>query len=621
MKIWINFLVLVLFYPVLFIANYKYYFLGPYLPLILVAWLIFLMRPGHKGDKRGWSLRLTGRLNYCVTDPIFWSGLLFVGYLWVQWWNSGGIRFQDPAGEIQMARTGVSWLPFSVDKQSAWIAFVRTFAAFSLVIFVRHSLKEPIDRRRFFKRILVASACLGAFGVIQFLTAQGKLLWQESIGVHFFALFGYENHGGAYFVLLFAVGCGLLVSAIQFYRGPKLLLQAMGYTVLMGVCVVMTYSRSCYLFLGGIAAVAVFYLFVVMMLRLKGAMRWISVTLLVAVVAGVMGIGAQLVNERMSREVMSMTKDWDSFVNREMSIRTWQWETALNIWQDYPWMGVGYNSHKFLQNSRLENHYKNWAKAAGKANVHQDYFQYLQELGILGALPALFFIFALAVPLFTRKFWLDHWLFFPLLGIAANLVHATFDLPYRNSGVFSLTAVLLVLMNAKVMDQYKESIKPRPKRFHHGARRLAVAVWTILLIATIWQVGLGIRQGIARSFVEPALISTVSDSRLKTAIWLDLHCWPAYTELGQRLVTQAQAPERTVKEKSALMAQALKYLAVSYRFCEDDPETVLSLARAGKALGYEWEVKNALILSAKKYRDHPGLRQLLTEYYLKPQRP
>ena len=79
---------------------------------------------------------------------------------------------------------------------------------------VRHGLDRP-GRIRLLWGLAAQGAVLAAWGIAQYASGTHRIFWQTPLPRHFFASFGYPNHAGAYFDLLFAVSGGLLLRAIE----------------------------------------------------------------------------------------------------------------------------------------------------------------------------------------------------------------------------------------------------------------------------------------------------------------------------------------------------------------------------------------------------------------------
>jgi len=134
----------------------------------------------------------------------------------------------------------------------------------------------------------------------------------------------------------------------------------------------------------------------------------------------------------------------------EVGGRFFQVESAVAMWKEYPIYGVGGWGYRYLASHYLP--YEFWAKLnIGKANVHNDFFQYLAEFGLLGVglLTAVFFPwFRESVRRCFRKpgtpgsLWSDPFSLMLTVTLAMVITHSMIDLPFRSPALMIHTVVL-----------------------------------------------------------------------------------------------------------------------------------------------------------------------------------
>ena len=148
-------------------------------------------------------------------DLFFYFGLLFSGYLTIQWWNAGRVLFFD---------VGLNEWRYSPPRHPDWpSAFSRPEAAQMLSWFfpawiLGLVIRSPAVSRGtiigLLRGLVYSAGLLALFGVVQFLTRTRLQYWLAPTGDGFFASFGYTNHAAAYFVLMGAIAAGLLYREI-----------------------------------------------------------------------------------------------------------------------------------------------------------------------------------------------------------------------------------------------------------------------------------------------------------------------------------------------------------------------------------------------------------------------
>ena len=150
-----------------------------------------------------------------VKFPLFWIGLLFLGYVALQglnpvWsWQTDGRSFwmkQNPDHN--------PWLPRGIEAPFARWSPWRMLVIYSAAWLTVCTLWIGLTRRRSLQILLMVlglnGLLLAIFGIAQRLFGNGKIFWFfDSPNSSFFASFVYKNHAGAYLLLTLAVTVGL----------------------------------------------------------------------------------------------------------------------------------------------------------------------------------------------------------------------------------------------------------------------------------------------------------------------------------------------------------------------------------------------------------------------------
>lgn len=281
-----------------------------------------------------------------------------------------------------LSLTHASGLTFAVKELLKWVEFL------AVVVFVVHAVPQE-HRTLIVVSLLLAGVAQAALGAYQFFTQSGP---------EFFILRGrymraygtfeqpnpYAGYLGLIAPLAFALGTSIWGSA-----GPArmpwqkwLRWLALGSFAAVGMAIGMSWSRGAWLGFG--AALSV----VSVVRSRRGALIFGLVVLLIAIV-GLLG-GArllpQIVLERLTSFVPALQAGDlsaaeitdDNYASLE---RLAHWQSALAMWRDYPWSGVGIGNYEVAY-ARYA--LPKWPMALGHA--HNYYLNIAAEAGLIGLL-------------------------------------------------------------------------------------------------------------------------------------------------------------------------------------------------------------------------------------------
>lgn len=394
-----------------------------------------------------------------LRDPVVYLGLALLLFLTMQWLN-GPCKLAYQTDRSLWAYTPPPWpgFPFCVDQGEARHVLQWGVALFAVLVGVRHGLNR--SGKLLLLRLLVANgAVLAILGLAQFATGTSKLFWVRPIEVFFFSTFGYPNHAAAYFTLLFVINGGLLLQALAdeelqrdaLWLGITLVLNLMGATFSL--------SRAGILLAWGVLLVGAVYGSIYLWSRITLARRVQLFSALGATLALAVFCFLAMPNNPVRRE--AGTIEFRRMVTQLMGDRAQLAQAALQIWQDYPWVGVG--GWGFRRQVALYVGQDRWdfLRSAGRANVHNDFIQFLCEHGMIGLGMMLALIAVLLVTLWIRLIRLPppppndpdqdrSWfmrvsplVWAILAGTFATVVHSLIDLPFRSAAILVLWFICL----------------------------------------------------------------------------------------------------------------------------------------------------------------------------------
>ncbi len=387
--------------------------------------------------------------------PIFWAGLVLLGYVTVQGFNPAW-RFVSVGHSWWIKPIShVSWLPSGVDApftlSNPWRALTVDGSLWLLV----GSVWAGFSRRKSYRAlffILVSNAFfLALLGVLQKLSGTDRIFWSYlPSNASFIASFIYPNHAGPYFNLMVALAAGL---AWRHYQRARRHLenpgQAFFFTflaVFTGLAVVSSNSRMSValllvltVFAGGV--------FVLGLFRRAGRMRDRMAFLLLALAlagfigSGLVALGAAKAWERLADQVAHpVAFDRDRTLARQAS---------RDMLRDRWLFGWGAGCFRYNFQDYVAKYPEIYYTGSGKGreyweHAHDDLLEFPVELGVAGLLPLAGMLGYGAWLLGHRRFWRNAVSCCSVLGCALVLLHAWVDFVFQNPAVLLTWSVLLV---------------------------------------------------------------------------------------------------------------------------------------------------------------------------------
>ncbi len=435
-----------------------YFWALPWISLGILE-VMALMPPRPEGMSPRSALRHL--LRKIIADPIFYFGVILLGFLLIQWLNGPvELEFDMTDSKWRYTDPKLPGMPFCADQDEASQILVWFSAVLTALLAVRHAM-GPKSRLLLLRIFVLNGALLSILGFMQLVSSPDKLFWYRPMSVYFFSTFGYPNHAGAFFVLTSAVNMGLFIRAVAETDDAN---HPVIYGISLLLNIVAVYGSLC-------RAAMVLETLLVLFALIYGAIylrhkvsRGFAIKIFAALLVLVGCAAAQLSKpgSDLAKEVKTITAE--SMANVYEGDRAQLVSAALDIWKDYPWTGVG--GWGFRRYVALYIGEENWGllKEAGKANVHNDIVQFLCEHGAIGggliiALAMTLLVhLAIRLALMKRRTEPDTeaqctWfgsippvVVMSLAGCFCTVVHSTIDLPFRSTAVLLSWFIVLACL-------------------------------------------------------------------------------------------------------------------------------------------------------------------------------
>ena len=424
------------------------------LGLAALAFAIAIVNRSYRGDlapQGDFKLIMWPKL---VRFPLFWLGLLLLGYILTQALNTAWVYMKGPGSWWLDPLPSVSWLPAGMDTpfkdMNPWRVLVIYGAAWLLACALWTGITRRAAAQKLLTVIVVNGTLLATVGILQRVTNAAHILWGLK-GVNtaggFFGTIIYKNHAGAYLNLVLMICVGLLYW--HFSRAERRLERASPApvfafcSVLLGLGVLLTFSRAGTLLMLLFVVIA-FAAFLTRCIHAgeEGRSPWVLV-LLAGVFALFIGLGAYFLNaeKALDRVGKLMTGgQTDHSVTTRILARAATWEMARDTLVT-GW-GAGSFRHYFPVYQR---HYPEiydvpWHPQAKMRweYAHNDYVQLLAELGLAGAGILLAMLACGARHLWRQRVWRQPHLLFILLALLVTTAHAWVDFQFHNPAILVL---------------------------------------------------------------------------------------------------------------------------------------------------------------------------------------
>jgi len=412
---------------------------GPLIWLGLAVMAAYLFVPHTQNDRIG--LRILRLLR----DPLFYLGAAFLFLLAAQYWNAGRELVFDPSAYAWVySLPRFPSLPSAVTRPEAAEMLRWFFPVWCGVICLRAGIRSGRTMRMVYRAIALNAGFLSLFGVIQYVSGTGSIYWIQPLDCHFFASFGYGNHAGAYFTLMFGLSAGLLVNelarSVGAWRKRRIALLLV-CTIAVWIGAHLALSRAAIIFTWFISVAVTGYGFVKIWKYLRPGQRVNAVVMVIAI-ALLCAVVLTAVAREAIREEFSTMQAGDP----EANIASGEWgflrSAAFNVWKDYPWFGVGGWGFRYMLGVYLPS--SEWKDIrTGAANVHNDPLQFLVEFGAVGAGLLGIILFVLVWAVIRKANWRQPVVAVTSLALAVTFAHSLIDLPFRSPAILYVWLILL----------------------------------------------------------------------------------------------------------------------------------------------------------------------------------
>ena len=424
------------------------------LGLAALAFAVAIINRSYTGDlaPRGdFRLVMWPKL---IRFPLFWLGLVLLGYILVQALNpawvyvtDGKYRWLDPVDYVR-------WLPSGIDSPYADMNAWRVLVIYSAAWLLTCALWVGVTRRATIQWLLTLVAANGALlaivGILQRVTDAKHVLWvltKVNTGGNFFATLIYKNHAGAYLNLALMLCVALLYW--HFARAERRMERASPApvfafaAVVIGLGVLLTNSRGATLLLMLFTLIA-FTGFIVRctLYRGEGRSAW-TIVVLCGIFALFIGLGSYFLNTGKAIDRITKLMD-DGREDSSVMTRTLARRATLEMASDKIVTGWGAGSfrHYFpvYQVKYPEIYDVPWSQTVKMRweYAHNDYVQLLAELGLAGAAIIAAMLGCGVRHLARNRVWQRPHLMFILLALVITALHAWIDFQFHNPAILIL---------------------------------------------------------------------------------------------------------------------------------------------------------------------------------------
>jgi hypothetical protein len=401
-----------------------------------------------------------------LRDPVWWLGLLFLGFLGLQWANAGRSQYFD-VGHQRWTYTPPPWpgWPSAFARADALEMLTWFFPAWVVALAIRLRIRDPRQARGLLMFMACHAGLLAIFGLVQFASGTRSIYWAQPLKGVFFASFAYANHVAPFFVLSGAVAVGLLYRELfdvrrarssRFvpvrFRHPWRVAVLVPVFLLCLIAANLGFSRAGVILSWSFGAFAAVYGLVVgwRLLPAAGRVNLVALTLGLAglLYFAVVGTGGKaIVKEFMpnTSEVGESQTVWTR-IDLGLGGRPRFALAAVRIWRQHPWFGVGGWGYKYLVAGHIPEHYWELLERRGWANTHFDFLQFLAEFGVAGFGLLLAALAALAKEVCACDCRRDSLFTMGLAGLGLVVVFSLIDLPFRSPAILYAWVALLALL-------------------------------------------------------------------------------------------------------------------------------------------------------------------------------
>gem|GEM_PF-3801096 len=422
-----------------------------------------------------WPSRINGAANFhaLLRFVPFWMGLFVLLYMVVQVLNPSWVLSPNLDGRLVPVRQDyIHWLPNGIRtpiyRMNPLLMVMVLAPGWMLMCSIWAALRRPKSMRIMLWVMVLNASMFSVVGLLQAISHSKKMLWlfDAPAGLNsFWGMIGNPNHASAFMNL----GLGAAFALILFYTGPLSkkqdlskggsFLMLIPFSVIILGGVVQAMSRAGILVAGIICAafmVLVLYRFVRAMLQSGNrqmALVFSGVLALIVLVIGA-GVISTVDMERVMKEMKTLT----SVANDPLDDSRYYINMAsLDLFERHPVLGNGAGCYRYFIGGPQQK-YPQLMPKRYRLNLvfaHNDYINYLCDIGIVGSLPLGLCAFGpMAFVLFFRRKGLDSFSVAGFVALGAVLLHVAFEFFMQHPLVVMQFALLLSCITRSVSQRH-----------------------------------------------------------------------------------------------------------------------------------------------------------------------
>ena len=385
-------------------------------------------------------------LRRLLVQPYFWAGMLFLGYILVQYINPSAVQAFDakvwwlnpltpPLGDNFPSSIKSSYSPMNALR-----AFVIHASAISLVCGIIVGIQRRKSALIILWAFILSGAAMGFIAILQKLSGTDKLLWLfEVSNPSFWGTFAYRNQAAGFLILIIALA-GLLYFFYE--RKARRADNTTGPHLFLILIIILT-QGSIWLSLSRGGIILSLSIFVVFWILVFKNIRWslhrynlgrlLLLTLVLVTVAGIFVTNLSDWNE--------IQKRWHHFQRITLNIgsydRVLSTKATFEMAEDRLAFGWGAGSFRYVFPIYQKNYNSLWYYAEHPVGgwygrrvysyAHNDWAQFLAEYGIIGSILILSIFSCLVLKLYITSNYCRRSFLFLLVVFLAIIIHNIVD--------------------------------------------------------------------------------------------------------------------------------------------------------------------------------------------------
>ncbi len=392
--------------------------------------------------------------------PVFWLGLLLLGYVACQALNPAYRRVEAFPYWWLVPIDHITWLPSGVDapfeKMNAWRMLCIWGGAWTLACALWIGLTRRSGLHTILTVLVVNGTVLALIGILQKVTDADKVLWFiKPTASYFVATFFYKNHAGAYFNII--LGMALALALWHHFKAMRHLERSSPAPVYVFSAIIV----ASLVFLGGsraamiLAAGLIFSVIVISVFWRLRAKNQFSPSALQSTLSGfgviflITSVFWFLNLDKSIEQIRFLTTDLGQKYHIEP--RTLARNATLDLFHEKPLWGWGGGSFRHAFPQVQQNHPDIFKLPSSEgmmlwSNAHNDYIQLLAEIGLFGFGIITLLLLWFLVSAIRLKIWHQPHYLALVIGLGLPLAHAWMDFPLYNCAILTSICASSILL-------------------------------------------------------------------------------------------------------------------------------------------------------------------------------